>query len=188
MPPDVDTLAAEWCDALDASNASIHSAALYLKAAELAPHQRRIDADRMEVAKLLGQLARDRHRPALLVRWLATPRHTRAMLGLPEELMRAFSTSTACSLRAMPYTPKPGRMPSTLLLARRPPRGIRAFDRCSDYEDHLAGRPRLQGLHSFLAARGLSLPEGKPDDPPGIDTVAAIVGAQERSTQCPACP
>jgi beta-phosphoglucomutase family hydrolase len=43
-----------------------------------------------------------------------------------------------------------------------------------DYEDHVDGKPRLDGVRDFLAARGISLPEGSADDAPGSDTINAI--------------
>jgi HAD superfamily hydrolase (TIGR01509 family) len=43
-----------------------------------------------------------------------------------------------------------------------------------DYNDYVDGKPRLDGVRDLLAARGIALPEGTPDDPPGTDTVQAI--------------
>lgn len=40
-----------------------------------------------------------------------------------------------------------------------------------DYLDLVDGRPRLDGVRAFLAARGVVLPTGEPDDPPGSPTV-----------------
>jgi HAD superfamily hydrolase (TIGR01509 family) len=43
-----------------------------------------------------------------------------------------------------------------------------------DYLRHIDGRPRLDGVRTFLASRGIRLPEGHVDDAPGDGTVAAI--------------
>lgn len=43
-----------------------------------------------------------------------------------------------------------------------------------DYRTYVDGKPRYDGVRSFLEARGVSLPEGSPDDPPGDDTVCAM--------------
>ncbi len=40
------------------------------------------------------------------------------------------------------------------------------FDPVIDYQDYVDGRPREAGVRSFLAARGVSLPPGSPDDGP----------------------
>jgi beta-phosphoglucomutase family hydrolase len=44
----------------------------------------------------------------------------------------------------------------------------------ADYLAYVDGKPRYDGVRSFLAARGVELPDGSPDDPPGGDTVAAM--------------
>ena len=44
-------------------------------------------------------------------------------------------------------------------------------------EDYLAtvdGKPRYDGVRSFLASRGVTLPDGDPSDPPGTNTVCAM--------------
>jgi beta-phosphoglucomutase family hydrolase len=43
-----------------------------------------------------------------------------------------------------------------------------------DYNRYVDGRHRADGVRGFLASRGITLPEGGPDDPPGAATVQAI--------------
>jgi beta-phosphoglucomutase family hydrolase len=43
-----------------------------------------------------------------------------------------------------------------------------------DYVRFVDGRPRADGVRSFLASRGITLTEGSADDPPGADTVADL--------------
>lgn len=43
-----------------------------------------------------------------------------------------------------------------------------------DYERYVDGRPRLDGIRTFLAARGIALPDGDPSDPPGAATVHGL--------------
>jgi beta-phosphoglucomutase family hydrolase len=43
-----------------------------------------------------------------------------------------------------------------------------------DYHTYVDGRPRYDGVRSFLASRGITLPDGSADDPPGDDTVSAM--------------
>ncbi|MFI5528729.1 HAD family hydrolase [Kitasatospora sp. NPDC051853] len=52
------------------------------------------------------------------------------------------------------------------------------FDPVADYDTYVDGRPRLDGTRTFLAARGITLPEGSPDDPPGTRTVAGLGNAK----------
>ncbi len=44
----------------------------------------------------------------------------------------------------------------------------------ADYLRYIDGRPRYDGVRSFLASRGVELPDGDLDDAPGDDTVAAL--------------
>jgi beta-phosphoglucomutase family hydrolase len=48
------------------------------------------------------------------------------------------------------------------------------FDAGADYDQYVDGRPRLEGTRSFLQSRGIDLPEGSPDDPPGELTVNGL--------------
>jgi beta-phosphoglucomutase family hydrolase len=48
------------------------------------------------------------------------------------------------------------------------------FDPHEDYPRYVDGRPRADGVRTFLASRGITLPEGSPDDPPDADTVNGI--------------
>jgi beta-phosphoglucomutase family hydrolase len=48
------------------------------------------------------------------------------------------------------------------------------FDPVRDYDEYIDGKPRADGTRSFLAARGIELPEGHEDDPPGADTVYGL--------------
>ncbi|MGW4792064.1 HAD family hydrolase [Nonomuraea sp. NPDC004297] len=54
------------------------------------------------------------------------------------------------------------------------------FDIRDDYLRHVDGRPRLDGIRTFLAARGITVPEGEPDDEPGAPTVHGLGLAKER--------
>ena len=44
----------------------------------------------------------------------------------------------------------------------------------TDYFTHVDGRPRYDGVRSFLESRGIRLPEGDPADPPEAETVAGL--------------
>ncbi|HSK97184.1 MAG TPA: HAD family hydrolase [Euzebyales bacterium] len=43
-----------------------------------------------------------------------------------------------------------------------------------DYKTYVDGKPRYDGVRSFLAARGIDLPEGSPDDPGTAETVCGL--------------
>jgi beta-phosphoglucomutase family hydrolase len=48
------------------------------------------------------------------------------------------------------------------------------FDPVVDYTRYVDGKPRYDGVRSFLTARGLELPEGESGDPPGAETVRGL--------------
>jgi len=48
------------------------------------------------------------------------------------------------------------------------------FDPGPDYHQYVDGRPRADGVRTFLASRGITLPEGAPDDSPDAETVNGI--------------
>jgi HAD superfamily hydrolase (TIGR01509 family) len=50
----------------------------------------------------------------------------------------------------------------------------RPFDSVGDYDEYVDGRPRADGVRTFLASRGISLPEGEDDDPPERETVHGL--------------
>ncbi|MEV4170324.1 HAD family hydrolase [Nonomuraea sp. NPDC049709] len=54
------------------------------------------------------------------------------------------------------------------------------FDIRDDYLRHVDGRPRLDGIRTFLTARGITVPEGSPDDEPGAPTVHGLGLAKDR--------
>jgi beta-phosphoglucomutase family hydrolase len=51
---------------------------------------------------------------------------------------------------------------------------FQAFDAEKDYRLYADGKPRADGVRDFLHARGIRLPEGEPDDPPGRGTVTGL--------------
>jgi beta-phosphoglucomutase family hydrolase len=44
----------------------------------------------------------------------------------------------------------------------------------SDYLAYVDGRPRFDGVRTFLESRGIQLPEGNRDEPPGTGSVSAL--------------
>lgn len=58
--------------------------------------------------------------------------------------------------------------------AKRTGEPLRPFDIEVDYREYVDGKPRFDGVRDFLAARGIELPEGAPDDPPERETVCGL--------------
>jgi beta-phosphoglucomutase family hydrolase len=48
------------------------------------------------------------------------------------------------------------------------------FDIVKDYDEYVDGKPRYDGVQSFLESRGIELPQGTPDDPPAAATIDGL--------------
>jgi beta-phosphoglucomutase family hydrolase len=48
------------------------------------------------------------------------------------------------------------------------------FDSDADYGEYVDGKPRADGVRSFLASRGIELPDGDPGDPPSAETISGL--------------
>ena len=56
-----------------------------------------------------------------------------------------------------------------------------SFNPRSDYRAYLYGRPRLDGVRAFLAARGIRLPEGAPNGAPESETVHGLADRKQQA-------
>lgn len=57
------------------------------------------------------------------------------------------------------------------------------FDPVNDYRQFVDGRKREDGVRSFLASRGITLPEGGTDDPPAAETVHGLGNRKNKAFQ-----
>ncbi len=48
------------------------------------------------------------------------------------------------------------------------------FDAHADYDEYVDGKPRYEGVRSFLASRKIDLPQGNPTDPPDATTIDGL--------------
>src|SRR5918911_218186 len=54
------------------------------------------------------------------------------------------------------------------------------FDSVADYNEYVDGKPRYDGVRSFLSSRGIELPQGSVDDPPGAETIDGLGNAKNQ--------
>ena len=94
-----------------------------------------------------------------------------AVLGLPDQVKGClFDLDGVLTPTAKVHAAAWKQMFDEFLRAR----GERPFDEVRDYDEYVDGRPRLDGVRAFLESRGIELPEGDPEDPPGAETVAGL--------------
>ena len=95
------------------------------------------------------------------------------MIGLPDHITAALFdldgvlTGTAVLHRAA------WKATFDELLRQRDPEHFVPFSD-QDYADYVDGRPRADGVRTFLASRDITLPEGDPADPPSANTVHGV--------------
>ncbi len=75
------------------------------------------------------------------------------------------------------------RLFDEFLAERTPGGGYTPFRMPADYFDHVDGKPRYEGVRSFLRSRGIDLPFGDPSDAPGGETICGVGNRKNRLFQ-----
>ena len=174
----VETLRARWTAALDAAAAALHSSGRYLTPLELQEHTKHLAAEREPTTRLLEALAHDRHLSAGYAHLRTPAWEARRLLGLPSGIDACiFNADGVLIGSAALHAAAWGQTFDELLSTRVDPvRGEHApFNPRTDYPASIHGRPRLEGIRTFLASRGIRLQEGDPGDAPGAETVHGLV-------------
>ncbi len=102
---------------------------------------------------------------------------TAASIGLsPQTTVLLFDLDGVITKTAVVHAAAWKEAFDRLLVGQHDPMGRRQppFDAGADYDRYVDGRPRYDGVRSFLASRKIELPEGDPGDAPGLGTVCAV--------------
>ena len=179
----VEVLRSHWQSALDAAEDALRAAGASIAADELRRRVVLLAAERDATQGLLQGLASDRHEHVEFIRLL--PRtDARLLLGLPPVVTGCvFNLDGVLIGSAAVHAAAWGETFDEFVTRRTEQTGGRfaPFDSQEDYAKHIHGRPRLEGVRSFLASRGISLPEGSPDDPPGTETVHGLANRKNQA-------
>jgi len=179
---DLETLTAEWRVAIRSAEDAVQAAArcgpgLHFPGGELLEWTRRLELERHEAARLLDAIAREEH--VTLRRRLDAPWATNRSLGLAPDI-------AACVFDLEGVLTGSGRMHAAAwtevfnhFLDRRAEMTGERFGpyrpfAAPDYFAYMHGKPRVEGVHAFLAGRGIRLPEGRPTDPAEAETVYGL--------------
>ena len=95
-------------------------------------------------------------------------------LGLPDTISVCLFDLDGVLTNTAAVHAKAWKLTFDAFLQRRDGPGFRPFDIKADYEQYVDGKPREDGVRDFLASRGISLPEGSPDDGSDADTIYGI--------------
>ena len=99
------------------------------------------------------------------------------MLGLPDGVLAClFDMDGVVTQTATVHAAAWKEMFDEFLKARAQRTGTKfvPFDPHHEYDAYVDGKPRMDGTRSFLESRGIELPEGTPDDPPGAPTLYGL--------------
>jgi beta-phosphoglucomutase-like phosphatase (HAD superfamily) len=172
--PTLDELTIHWQWALDAGSRALDAASHELPRAALERHRGSLSHERLDTGALLDRVAREHH--AHMHPWLSSLPVTPRFLGLPTGTEACiFDVDGVLADSGVLHAHAWAQVLDDLLLHRAAgDRVFVPFDPVDDYRAYIDGRPRVDGLHSFLASRGIRLPTGAPSDPPSTETVYGI--------------
>jgi beta-phosphoglucomutase family hydrolase len=108
------------------------------------------------------------------------------MLGLPDHIRAClFDLDGVLTPTAKIHAAAWKEMFDEFLRARAEASGgvFREFDSKADYDTYVDGRPRAAGTRAFLASRGITLPDGQPEDPPDAETVNGLGNRKNQLVQ-----
>ena len=108
----------------------------------------------------------------------------RGVLGLPDDIQAClFDLDGVLTKTAAVHAAAWKQMFDDFLRKTADATGARftPFDIHDDYDEYVDGKPREDGVRDFLASRGITLPEGTPDDPPAAADRLRPGQPQERS-------
>ncbi|MGW0630415.1 beta-phosphoglucomutase family hydrolase [Streptomyces sp. NPDC002758] len=94
-------------------------------------------------------------------------------LGLPGEILACLFDLDGVVTKTAVVHAAAWKDTFDAFLRERDGEHYRPFD-ARDYDEYVDGRPRADGVRTFLASRGIELPEGHPDDPPDAPTVHGL--------------
>ncbi|WP_037617600.1 beta-phosphoglucomutase family hydrolase [Streptomyces aureus] len=94
-------------------------------------------------------------------------------LGLPQQILACLFDLDGVITKTAVVHAAAWKRTFDDFLRERDGDGFRPFDD-EDYSAYVDGMPRADGVRSFLASRGIDLPEGTPDDPPERGTVHGL--------------
>jgi HAD superfamily hydrolase (TIGR01509 family) len=172
---DLDVAGERWQLALDAAQRALAAATFVLPAAGLGARQRELAAERQLTEAALARLARETG--AESAPWLSSTPVDAGMLGLaPSVRACLFDMDEVLTDSGTLHAWAWSEVFDPLLqrLSERAGWAFRPFDRNGDYLSFLDGRPRVEGIHTFLVSRGIRLPEGRPGDAPTAETACGL--------------
>ncbi len=175
---ELESLRSEWREALDAARVALEAEEGVLEPEEISSHERHLRAEYRGAADELRQFALDEGLPTELAEPFLPRGRARQTLGLPSTIRSCIFQLDDVLVGSAGLHREAWTRTLNELVATRPDtsygRLVAPFEPQTDYPRHIAGRTRLEGVRAFLSSRGIRLPEGRPDDQPGAETVHGL--------------
>ncbi len=174
-PLELETISSQWQVSLDATEAALNAAATSLTAQELGRGRSELAQERVETLKALTGLAHETGTHP--TPWLSPVPVSNDLLGLPAGVTSCvFDLDGVLTDSAVLHARAWREVLDQFLLQRSNRAGWEfvPFDREHDYAAFFEGRPRLEGIHTFLASRGIRLPEGRVGDRADAETAYGL--------------
>src|SRR4029078_5653955 len=167
----------EWRRAFEAARAALEAGRYDFPATEDAARSRRLADEPAGTARVLDDCARERQTKRFLVRLVATSWESKRLLGVPTDAVACVFNVDGVLVPSASSHAEAWRRTFDEFVSRHIERTgvpLASFSIGVDYPTLVHGRTPLVTAPGFLAARGLTLPDGSPDDPPGTDTVYGL--------------
>jgi beta-phosphoglucomutase-like phosphatase (HAD superfamily) len=176
-PVDLDTLIERWRASFEAARSALRSAEPDLAPTELRQRAQHLASEQTDTVRLLEAFARDRSERSSLVRLVVSPWEVRRLLALPSDVAACVFNVDGVLVGSAAIHAEAWKQTFDELDYRRIEETGEAFAGFSvdvDYPSYVHGKTRAEAIRTFLASRGLSIPDGGRDDPPGWTTVHAL--------------
>jgi beta-phosphoglucomutase-like phosphatase (HAD superfamily) len=183
---DFDALIGKWRAAFEAAQAALRASSHDLATPELRVWSQRLADERTETVRVLDGLARERGMKDSLVRLVASPWETKRMLGLPANVDACvFNVDgvlvASAAIHAEAWKEIFDEFIGRHIGRERTGGSLALFSVEVDYPRHVHGKERAEAVREFLGSRGISLPNGRPDDSPDAETVNGLANRKVRA-------
>ena len=176
-PVDLDSLIGQWRAALESAHSALRFAEGDLPSSELRGRSQRLAQERIATVSLLDAIARDRGTKPALVRLVAAPWEVRRLLSLPSDVVACVFNVDGVLVGSAAIHAEAWRQTFDEFEYRwieRTGGAFAPFTVTVDYPRLIHGKPRPDAVRDFLGSRGIELPEGTRDDPPGAETIQGL--------------
>lgn len=183
-PVSLETLRTGWRMAFDAAEAALRASSLYLPAQEVSERKKRLIAEHEPTAHLLAAFAQDSRASAQRMHRITPRWEARRLLGLPDAVTACIFNLDGVLIGSAAAHAEAWAETFDEFLSRRVERThgrFAPFNPHTDYPAHIHARPRLEGVRTFLASRGIRLPEGAPGDASGAETVHGLANRKNEA-------